>query len=327
MAILTANGVTLDLSTLAPEFGFANDIVGVLGGSNTISTYEGNDTVYTTRAVAGSSQNVYLGSGNDSLFGGDGNDAFRDQSGNDVAILAGGNDTLFVGAGNDVYNGGVGTDTVSFRVFVADTGTIATNTAGVTFDLAKTTAQNLGIFGVDVFSQFEVVFGGEGNDKLFGNAGNNTLYGYGGNDVINGRGGNDDISGFEGADVLIGGAGQDGLFLGEVAARRDIVRFLSLSDSSANPLLSDVIQIFDKGGAANDDKIDLSFIDANPLLAGNQAFTFKGAGAFTAARGEVRLVVSGADTFVHIDTDADAAAEMIIKVAGVTGLTKADFIL
>ncbi len=61
----------------------------------------------------------------------------------------------------------------------------------------------------------------------------------------------------------------------------------------------------------------MSAIDANLKIAGNQAFLWRGTGAFgTSAAGEVRLVVSGADTLVYVDRDSDSAAEMIIKVQG-----------
>ena len=49
--------------------------------------------------------------------------------------------------------------------------------------------------------------------------------------------------------------------------------------------------------------------------------------AFTYLTGEVRLLQSGAGTYVYVDTDAGAAIEMTIKVAGVTVLTANDFIL
>ena len=135
--------------------------------------------------------------------------------------------------------------------------------------------------------------------------------------------GSDICVGGAGADLLIGGL--EGLFL-EPAAR-DTFRYNAVSDSGLTAMTWDTIRLFDKGTLATDDRIDLSAIDANPLLAGNQAFVFRGAGAFTATRGEARLVVSGADTLVYVDNDTDAAAEMILKVEGVTGLTAADFIL
>ncbi len=73
-----------------------------------------------------------------------------------------------------------------------------------------------------------------------------------------------------------------------------------------------------------EDKIDLSKIDANLSLKGNQAF--KVVKGFTKAFGEVKLVYSGGDTLVQIDGDKDSAVDMTILVLGVQ-LSKGDFIL
>lgn len=329
MAFLALFGGITDLGIdPASQYGALDDTVLILAGNNTVYTREGNDTVYTTRSLAATAHNIVLGLGNDTFFGGAGIDRVADNAGNDFCDLGAGGDRVRVGAGNDMYIGGTGNDEIDFQNIYFDDGTSIQNTAfGVIFDLAKTTAQNLGIFGLDTFIGFEYVFGSETHDQLFGNALANQIEGLGGNDTIFGRAGDDQLEGGNGLDILVGNSGRDRITMSETAAARDLIRFLSLSDSTANALTCDRVQQFDKGGLATDDKIDLSAIDANPLAAGNQAFIFKGAGAFTAARGEVRLVVAGADTLVHIDTDTDAAAEMIIRIEGVTGLTAADFIL
>lgn len=80
-----------------------------------------------------------------------------------------------------------------------------------------------------------------------------------------------------------------------------------------------------KGSSGNADRIDLSLIDANPSLSGNQAFKF--VTSFTAAKGEVRFVTQGTDTIVQVDIDSDPAPEMIIRVVNVTGLHGFDLIL
>ncbi len=109
---------------------------------------------------------------------------------------------------------------------------------------------------------------------------------------------------------------------------RDTAVYLSMTDSGRTSSTWDIISGFDKGTASTDDRIDLSAIDANTKLAGNQAFLWRGTNAFsTSSAGEVRLVVSGADTLIYVDRDSDRAAEMIIRVVNVTGLAKTDFIL
>ncbi|MFM7119214.1 MAG: M10 family metallopeptidase C-terminal domain-containing protein, partial [Gammaproteobacteria bacterium] len=79
------------------------------------------------------------------------------------------------------------------------------------------------------------------------------------------------------------------------------------------------------------DKIDLSIIDANSALTGNQAFNFIGTAAFTTANqnGSVRAFFDAANnrTIVQVSNDADTAVEMEIVLTGQVNLTGQDFIL
>jgi hypothetical protein len=68
--------------------------------------------------------------------------------------------------------------------------------------------------------------------------------------------------------------------------------------------------------------IDVSTIDANDLLAGNQVFTFIGSAAFTAA-GQLRY--SGG--VLQGSTNADTSAEFEIQLTGAPILVAADIIL
>ena len=70
----------------------------------------------------------------------------------------------------------------------------------------------------------------------------------------------------------------------------------------------DVIIGFSGAGAALGDRIDLTTIDANSSVAGNQAFIW--GGSFTAGR--LRYVGG----VLQGNTDADAAAEFEIQVVG-----------
>jgi serralysin len=65
----------------------------------------------------------------------------------------------------------------------------------------------------------------------------------------------------------------------------------------------------------NSDRIDLSLIDADSTIAGNQAFTFIGDAFFTAP-GQIRAFSDKTDTLILLDTDSDAEHETIIRVAG-----------
>jgi Ca2+-binding RTX toxin-like protein len=147
--------------------------------------------------VAGFDNNdvIYTGAGNDFLDGGNGNDLLYDGDGNDTVYCSTGNDTVQVDAGNDIYYGGNGIDTLWFdRIhYAADGGEF--NYQGVRIDLALTSVQNLGEFGLDQFFRFENVVGSYGHDTIFGTNDANDLRGFDGNDTLFGRGGNDLIGG------------------------------------------------------------------------------------------------------------------------------------
>jgi Ca2+-binding RTX toxin-like protein len=64
---------------------------------------------------------------------------------------------------------------------------------------------------INVQSENDSLFGGDGNDTITGGIGNDVLVGNSGDDIIQGRGGNDDLSGGNGRDTLMGGAGVDRL--------------------------------------------------------------------------------------------------------------------
>jgi serralysin len=61
---------------------------------------------------------------------------------------------------------------------------------------------------------------------------------------------------------------------------------------------------------AEGDRIDLAAIDANTVLAGNQAFSFIGSGAFTGMSGQLRF----AGGFVQGDLNGDATADFMIHM-------------
>lgn len=168
--------------------------------------------------------------------------------------------------------------------------------------------------------------GGNGADTFYGTAGGNSLSGLPGDDLLAGRGGADTLVADEGKDWLNGGTGADTLNLNEAAAARDVVIYKTIGDSGLVFYLDDIVG-FDPGALATSDRSDLSAIDANPAVAGNQAFSLRGSGGFVSAGGEVKLLLATGDTYVQIDNDNDATAEMIILVEGVTSLTQDDFLL
>jgi Ca2+-binding RTX toxin-like protein len=324
-----SGGTGGDLNNAGDNYGYFADTVLVLDNIDyVIRTYEGNDRIDFSRVtLAIAEATTYSGSGNDTIIGGISIQRVFDGSGNDNVSLGANDDYAFVGSGNDALDGGSGTDFLYFFYQSNDGLDILTpNTVGVSVDLAKTTAQNFGVFGFDTVKNFENVAGGNGNDTVSGTNGANVLSGASGNDTLNGRGGNDILYGNFDADILIGGAGADDIDTGGDSAR-DKVQYFAVTDSGTTAATRDEILQFTNGGTSTDDKIDFSAMDGNSALAGNQAFTFRTGAFSTNVKSEIRVTVSGADSIVHVDTDSDTVAEMTILVVGVTGLTAADFIL
>ena len=139
---------------------------------------------------------------------------------------------------------------------------------------------------------------------LKGAGGNDTISGDHGDDTMDGGSGNDQLAGADGRDVLIGGAGSDSL-TGSIG--NDIFQFKATSEST--PTVSDTINGFEAPGTKLIDRIDLSAIDANAQISGNQSFTFGGT-----TTGRVRVVAEGSNSVVLANTDADSAAEVRIVI-------------
>jgi len=73
-------------------------------------------------------------------------------------------------------------------------------------------------------------------------------------------------------------------------------------------------------------KIDLSAVDANSATRRDDNFTFIGEAAFTKP-GQVRFEQVGLNTYVYLNTDADSAAEAVIKLKGAMELSERWFVL
>lgn len=291
-----------------------NDIYdGRLGTVDQVSGGNGADT------LRGGVGNEVLdgGTGDDFIHGGGGDDRLRGLAGIDTLDGGEGNDVIeagsFIGGLSrkpDVYEGGAGRDRLDY--------TGASSFEAVSVDLA--TGEASGYAAGDEFSGFEDLAGGAGNDTLAGDGFANGLFGNAGADLLLGAAGNDVLVGGAGFDTLVGGSGIDVLRGG---FGTDVFRFLAPADSGAPGQVRDRIIDFSQ---AEGDRIDLSFIDADTALAGDQAFVLVQAG-FTAA-GQVRTQQIGGNTFVFANTDANpATAEFSILLFGTHALVAADFIL
>jgi serralysin len=213
-------------------------------------------------------------------------------SGNDVANILrgnGGNDVLSGLLGDDTLDGGAGIDQVSY----------ASATAGVNVSLTNT-GPHTTVEGTDTFISIEGLIGSDFADVLTGDAGANSLAGGTGNDTLIGAAGNDSLNGGVGADVLTGGSGSDIFLFGELGFDDRITDFVSGTD-----------------------KIDLTLIDANANVAGNQAFAWIGNAAFSNVSGQLRYdngVLSG-------DVNGDGRADFTINLTGAPLIIPVDIVL
>ncbi|MBM3605297.1 MAG: calcium-binding protein [Alphaproteobacteria bacterium] len=300
----------------------ANILMGV-GGHDRLSGRAGEDL------LDGGAGNDRLdgGTGNDLLLGGGGDDLLLGGSGADTLRGGSGNDQLFLDGGADVLEGGAGTDWL-----------IHLGSGGVSVDLGVTVAQDTGL-GLDRIMGVENLRGGSGADRLSGNGQNNVIQGGGGFDVIAGGSGNDRLEGQAGNDRLDGGSGRDSLsggvgndrLIGGTGAdvltgggNADIFVFRSLNDSTVSA--RDVIADFQRG----QDRIDLSAIDADHLVRGNNAFTVQSGGSFESDKGGQLLIQRSAATNVTdvlMDVNGDGIADAAIRLQGLHVLSAGDFIL
>ena len=248
---------------------------------------------------------------NDTLNGGSTADTLSGFGGNDTLNGGGGNDVLFGSSGADVLNGGSGFDFVAYF----DGGS-----QGVTVNLA--TGRAVDAFGqLDTLSNIEGVSGTELRDivtgsntaeRINGRGGDDNLFGGGGADTMSGGGGNDVISGGEGADILTGSFGAD------------IFRYSSVGDSTTSSSGRDIITDF----ATGVDRIDVSSVDADVTVAGNQAFDLIfGSGGFTDA-GQARVVNGAGGTLVQFNINNDLASDFEILLEDTPlQLTDSNFLL
>jgi Ca2+-binding RTX toxin-like protein len=186
----------------------------------------------------------------------------------------------------------------------------------------------------------DVIYGSAGANRLFGNAGDDHLFGFGGNDTLfggtdedslSGGAGNDRLFGEDGADTLIGGAGKDeltgGSFSGSGDGFVDTFKFTAITDSGLTNATRDTIFDFEDGF----DKIDLSDIDANTTIVGNDTFstTIATNDSFGGA-GELRAITVASGWIIEGNVNGDTNADFSILVADAAHSivwTDADFVL
>jgi Ca2+-binding RTX toxin-like protein len=306
--------------------GTGNDTLNGQGGTNDRASYvnaislvtvnletgvvtgpDGADTLLNIEGVIGSAYDDVLtgdanantlegGGGNDTLNGGDGADTLLGGTSDDILNGDEGDDTLLGGDQNDSLRGGPGNDILDGGAGTADQVGYYHETGPVTVDLLLGYA--LDAYGTtDTILNVENISGSAGYDSdLLGDNNANVIDAWYANDRLTGRGGADILTGGNWADTFI---------------------YLAVTDAPVGETITD----FD---SSEGDLIDLSAIDTNPALAGDQAFVFIGTGAFTAS-GVAEVRFSGAT--VYADSNGDGVAEMTIAVPGVVSMAATDFVL
>lgn len=315
-----------------------NDTYNVGAGDIVVEAADGGiDTVLTALASYTLGANVeilrFTGSGPFTGVGNDGSNVFFGGVNADTFAGGAGNDTYYVDAWDTVIeaaDGGVDTVMVSFANTPFG---LSGNIENVTFvgDYSDT-AGGFVAYGT---TGDNVMRGGErgdsfsadgGNDTLFGEGGDDSLWGAAGDDTLYGGEGRDHLTGDYGKDIIIGGAGADAMMgnsgIYPVTPEKDVFRYLALSDSGVGDGLRDIIADFDLL-----DVIDLKTIDANTGLAGNQAFTFIGNGAFTGVAGQLRYFQDSEGVHIYADVNGDGVADFEILLWGSVTPNVSNFLL
>lgn len=196
-----------------------------------------------------------------------------------ILIGNGGKNVLTGGKGNDTYFVQTEGDKVVEKNKQGDDHVFST----VNFSLAGQYIEKLTLEGTAKYG--------------VGNSLNNVITGNASNNVLSGGGGHDRIVGGKGADALTGGAGAD----------RFLFTWIDDSTAAASDRITDL---------AAEDKIDLTGIDANATIDGNQGFRL--VDSFTGAAGEARWTYDAAAgmTYLWLNTDTDLEAEGLIRING-----------
>jgi Ca2+-binding RTX toxin-like protein len=220
--------------------------------------------------LAGSSfADVLRGSGLANLLEGRaGADQLAGRDGADTMVGDDGDDTLNGGLGSDSLVGGAGLDMAAYW----------SATAGVVADLQS--GGSGGEADGDRYSGIEQLAGSSFADVLRGSGLANLLEGRAGADQLAGRDGADTMVGDDGDDTLNGGLGADRLIGGR---GNDLFEF-GPGDAGVGAAKRDMVDGWSAG-----DLIDISALDADPNLTGDQPFIWNGAAVFSGI-GQVLLI-------------------------------------
>jgi Ca2+-binding RTX toxin-like protein len=270
-----------------------------------------------------------------------GDDLIRAGAGNDTVYLSSGDDSVYLGDGNDFMTTGSGAHVRAYGEAGDDYLDLHQADSGVGY------GGDGNDFIIGAIPGFNLLDGGNGNDFITAWNGNDALFGGNGSDYLHGGNGNDELWGDTSSapglanDGLYGGAGDDMLRGGRgvdlLQGDDQTTRWETRVPGADRFVFDD----FDTGfGSSRDvildftpaegDRIDLSLIDANWYLAGDQPFIFHGTypNILPGVTAAVWAFRSGADVIIQGSTDGDSFAELEIGLRNFSGtLSTGDFIL
>jgi Ca2+-binding RTX toxin-like protein len=327
LSILAGDNVTLgepgtnryDYLVTTSDVNFA---AGVQARVNGAALLEGEDFTFDGSAETDASFVVYGGRGKDTLVGGLGNDIFffaeeRFASGDTVNGGAGYNGMFLRGNYTIDFNApgytGLFTNIHNLTLTSATDERYARG-GGTEFDYNLTLSkaivgagQTLTVSGTLLLATESMILDAsqetDGFLRLFAGKANDVLKGGAQADLIHGNLGADQLTGNGGADTF---------------------RYQDVAESNSGSM--DHILDFTPGT----DKIDLSRIDANTAVAGDQAFTWIGSNGFSGTAGELRAEnLNNMGWFLEGDTDGDGFADFVVMLTlqGSVPLSSGDFIL
>ena len=282
-----------------------------------------------------------VGPGQSTLTGGAEADHFAVSGGTALMSTGGGDDVVEIHYEHNSLNytkgvytidDGASIDTLTFNGTVQGEGSLVLD-ARAEHGILKVGPANASSFtGIEIFS----VIGTSRDDTVFSGAGNDKIDGEFGHDSVCGGAGDDRLSGWDGNDLLFGGSGNDRIEGGRGAdtmagsTGADVFCFGTALDSGIRVGKIDNINYFTvvKTHAGHIDQIDVSDVDAKPLTLIDDAFTFIGTAAFTAAV-QVRVARLGTASFVELNTGGtlDADSKICLTQFTATNLGAEDFIL
>ena len=277
-----------------------DDVLTGTSDADTITTFEGNDTV---DAGAGDDLIIVSSTSTGDIDGGSGFDTVRITTNSSVSISNTGFPTInemgILFSAFTIGQNGVELDlnfTSIERVEVINPNDGLITQIGL---VGGTNADVFDLSGETFSSDFNFrlrVSSGAGDDTIIlpdvpagGNASRSQIIAGDGNDTILGGSGNDLFQGLQGSDTITGGSGADVFFYGS---------------SSYSGGFSDIIMDF-----SQEDRLEFDTDFTNGFIP-----TFIGNNAFSNVAGEMRYFADNGQTFLELDIDGDGLADETLTI-------------